>query len=306
MPETDLTYFFQLKSEIASTLSQSYPVNADIKTWKGQDISNFQEDLMTKVQGRISEKWFYTHLKNDHDKLPRIDMLNLLCQYCGYKNWTDFKSSVQITSQDVITQKPQSRYSRLVLAGVVFISILIYSWLSAPETIIYQFCFIDADRKQPISHQIDIIELRSNESPIQHHTDSSGCFTIQPQDETLTFVIRSAYYKTDTITRVITQSGQENIQVKTNDYALMIHIFSNSKIEDWKKRRRQLSQMIANNCKIYQIDSEAQVNIDWYNKTEFINKMTMPVNSLKNIEILETIYENDQIIEMRFRQVNNK
>ena len=42
------------------------------KTWIKEDI----------VNGRISEKWFYTHIKSNSGKLPRIDMLNILSEYC--------------------------------------------------------------------------------------------------------------------------------------------------------------------------------------------------------------------------------
>lgn len=42
-----------------------------------------------------------------------------------------------------------------------------------------------------------------------------------------------------------------------------------------------------------------------YNKEEFINKMTMPIKSLKNISILETKYEGNQIVEIRFVQNKN-
>ena len=306
MSSKDLIYFLQLKSKIVATFNKTYPVNTDISQWKGQDISNFQEDLMTKTQGRISEKWFYTHLKNEHDKLPRIDMLNLLSQYCGYENWTGFKASVSIDQHSEQPNLVKSSYRRWILAGLVSMAILTYGIWSMSETITYQFCFTDADLNQPIAHNIEIIELRSNESPVHHQTDSSACFNIEPNNERLTFVIKSAYYKSDTITRLIKASGRETIQLKTNDYALMIHIFSNAKIEDWKKRRQQLKTMIADNARIYQIDNQAQVSIEWYNKREFIDKLTMPINSLKNIEVLETIYQNDQIVEMRFRQAHTK
>ena len=60
------------------TMLRSYPgMSASIADWKGQDIVNFQEELLRKVNAHISEKWFYTHMKSDQDKLPRIDMLNV-------------------------------------------------------------------------------------------------------------------------------------------------------------------------------------------------------------------------------------
>ena len=49
-----------------------------ISEWKGQDIVNFQEELMEKASGRISEKWFYTHIRGEQEKLPREDMTNVI------------------------------------------------------------------------------------------------------------------------------------------------------------------------------------------------------------------------------------
>jgi len=44
------------------------------------------------------------------------------------------------------------------------------------------------------------------------------------------------------------------------------------------------------------------VGMELYTKWEFINKLTMPANSLKHIEILDTRYIDDRIIMLRFRQ----
>ena len=91
MPSIENILFKALKKEIAETYRKTYPsCVVPIEEWKGQDITNFQEELIIKVKGRISEKWFYTHIKSEGDKLPRIDMLNMLSQYVGCKDWRDF------------------------------------------------------------------------------------------------------------------------------------------------------------------------------------------------------------------------
>jgi len=96
MPASEHNYFEILKKEIADTYRKTYPsCLAPVEEWKGQDIANFQEELIIKVKGRISEKWFYTHLKSQNDKLPRIDMLNMLSQYAGYQDWRDFTNQKQ-------------------------------------------------------------------------------------------------------------------------------------------------------------------------------------------------------------------
>ncbi|WP_277479137.1 hypothetical protein [Catalinimonas alkaloidigena] len=82
MSDTELTYFNLLKREIARQLRTTFPeVDQEIEAWKGKEIRHLQEDLIRSVNGRVSEKWFYTHIKSAHEHLPRIDMLDLLSQY---------------------------------------------------------------------------------------------------------------------------------------------------------------------------------------------------------------------------------
>jgi hypothetical protein len=92
MAETTLPPFQLLKTKLQNTLQASYPhFTRDIHDWKAQEITALQEALHQKVKGYISEKWFYTHLKpSQNDKLPRIDMLDMLAQYVGYAGWQDF------------------------------------------------------------------------------------------------------------------------------------------------------------------------------------------------------------------------
>ena len=80
-----------LKKGIVERMKAAYPgINPDISEWKGQEIVDFQEELVTKANGQVSEKWFYTHMKSGSRSLPRIDVLNLLSRYAGYANWDDF------------------------------------------------------------------------------------------------------------------------------------------------------------------------------------------------------------------------
>ena len=88
---TDIEIFEILKKSIAKRfLEENSAQSENISDWKGQEITSFQDDLFNKTRSTVSEKWFYTYFKSDFKKLPRIDMLNLLAQYCGYKNWAHF------------------------------------------------------------------------------------------------------------------------------------------------------------------------------------------------------------------------
>ena len=67
----DIQNFRLLKQKIVETMQQDYPgIPERIEDWKGQEIINFQEELLTRVNEQISEKWFYLHMKSDTGKLP--------------------------------------------------------------------------------------------------------------------------------------------------------------------------------------------------------------------------------------------
>ena len=94
---TDIEIFEILKKSIAERfLEENSAQSTDVSKWKGQEIVVFQEDLFKKTKSTVSEKWFYTYFKSDFKKLPRIDMLNLLAQYCGYKNWPHYLNQKEL------------------------------------------------------------------------------------------------------------------------------------------------------------------------------------------------------------------
>ncbi len=305
MSEKELIYFEILKKEVVKTLQNSYSVNSDIENWKGQEIIYLQDDLSDKVNGRISEKWFYTHIKTNSGKLPRIDMLNILSEYVGYKNWNDLKNKFpQANNKNQLSKNSKKRLILILLIISIFSGLYI-GYQLFPKNNVYKFCFVDSDLKTPIKEsQIWIIWMNENESSMVSKCDSNGCFKFITQKEKIKFIVRSPYYKPDTITRIVYDKKikEEQIQLKTNDYALMIHLFSKSEVKNWRKRRSQLNQMLADNAKIYQVYEDGKTGMEIYNKKDFVNKLTMPLKSLKNIEIIETIYSGDKISILRFTQ----
>ena len=375
MNEQAITYFYELKKSIVRQLRMTYPAcGTDIHEWKGRDIKHFQADLMDKIQGRVSEKWFYTHIKPKvNDKLPRLDMLDMLCSYTGFDNWQAFvktqirntnrqdnltsewnrrqaEEGIDTTSPAEITKAVEEEKSAIELSSVtlnkndsekneknkvrkhilsyqtagigiigflVLLTGLFFTFFAAnnqekqnsDKTFlntghIYHFCFIDADTKEAIIHPETVVQLiEKNETPIRKKCDDNGCIELQSTLDNIVFVVQSLYYKQDTIYRSQQQHKSiEKITLKTDDYALMIHIFSNSNVKDWQKRRNQLDKMIADDAQIIQVGEYNRLGMEMYNKTQFINKLTMPLNSLKNLDILETKYQNGQIIRLRFMQ----
>ncbi len=89
--QQELDAFQQLIPFIESSYRNIHLTENPISKWKGIDIIYFQEDLRKIAKGSISEKSFYTYFKNKPSKPPRIDVLNMLSIYAGYKDWNDFK-----------------------------------------------------------------------------------------------------------------------------------------------------------------------------------------------------------------------
>lgn len=306
MKERDIQYLRLLKKRIVETMKLSHPgIGNSISEWKGQEITNFQEDLMNRVNEYISEKWFYTHMKSESWKLPRIDMLNLLARYVGYNDWNDFKfknkENLPFAVQKIETSGSIPYLKIFGLIIILIVSLLLIKSLGNKN---YQFRLVDAYTKKRISDTLtEIIIINENESPLHMKCNPPGYFDLKTKKEKVRFLVRAPYYKTDTITRILDKyENFENIYLYPNDFALMIHYFSATNVKDWEKRRDQLDRMIADSAYIYQVFDQGQLGMELYNKQEFIDKLTMPVSSLKNIEVIETIYTAKKISLLRFRQ----
>jgi len=302
--EKEEAYFNLLKEKIVMIMKQSFPgIDPSISNWKGQEITDFQEDLSGKVHAHISEKWFYTHMKTGKHTLPRIDVLNLLSRYAGYANWDDFK--FRTTPSHSISRPGISANRYFVIVPLLMVVILtafffLYKVFTTRE---YRFCFYDADTREHItSTDIEVTLLLPDESPQNFLCTPQGCLTLKTGRSSLTMVVRSAYYQTDTITRRLDKFNRnETVKLHPDNYALMIHYFSRMKVTDWQKRRTQLDRMIADSALIYQVFGREETGMELYNKWEFINTLTMPSGNLKNIEILDTKYKGNQLMLLRFR-----
>jgi len=286
-------------------MRQSYPgINPVISEWKGQEIVDFQEELSRNVNAHISEKWFYNHMKTDSPSLPRIDMLNLLSRYAGYANWDDFKYKHADHSFPVPSPSTSNRYFFYVPALVVVVLGILFLFFKLFSSREYTFRFYDADTAEPITNTIiEVSVLLPGQSPVSHLCRPNGSFTIKTDKTVIRFMVESPYYETDTIIRILDKFNRdETVKLRPDNYALMIHYFSTMNVKDWKDRRDQLSRMIADSALIFQVFEKETIGVELYSKWEFINKLTLPSSGLKNIEILDTRYQEDKISMIRFRQ----
>lgn len=300
-------YFLALKAAVEQKFRQGYPHCPPIQEWRGQEIVLFQEDLAEKVQGRLSEKWFYTHIKQSQgEKLPRIDLLNMLSQYADYEGWEAFKRSQSVPQGDnkktQLGEKRSIKWWPIAATSLGIVLVLMAFMWPAREA---SLCFADADGGEVLyPTQIKVsVWLPKKQLAVPLPVDSSACVRIAKKYQRYSLIIQAPYYRSDTLTDIDRDWLEgEKILLQKDDYALMIHYFSTAKLEDWAKRRQQLNEIFANNARIFQVLPEGQVGMEMYNKQEFIDKLTTPINSLRNLEIIETIYAGEQIIGLRFQQ----
>jgi hypothetical protein len=294
-----------LKKEIAATMMQSYPgIDPEISNWKGQNITDFQEDLRIKVNGQLSEKWFYTHMKASGHSLPRIDVLNILSQYIGYTNWQDFRyRNMNHVTPKVKSPKPMTILIRITLLFLIVMAV-IYTILKIINTQNYRFTFVDSDTGEPIlTNEIRAEMGMEYESPVNYISDREGSITIRTNKSRISLIVRSPYYLTDTVIRTLRKfKHNELINLKTDYYALMISYFSQSNVESWEERREQLARVFSDDAIIYQFPDKRGGNaMAIYNKWEFIDKITMPSSGLRQIEILDSRYFDGKLVILRFR-----
>ncbi|WP_299834957.1 hypothetical protein [uncultured Tenacibaculum sp.] len=294
MEKTASYHFELLKKELVATFLSTHSAPKKIEDWKGENIVLFQEDLFAKVKGKVSEKWFYTYCKNTSDKLPRIDILNLLSKYIGYENWNDFITKNEKERSNTIPKKP-------ILFGILILLIVIIGWnLVKPRTNEFVFCFVDQITDVPITKShLNITVLSKTESPLDFKTDSLGCFRYKTTAKEITFVVSSPYHKTDTITRRIFSNNNSKVRIASDDYSLMLDYYANNNIKDWKAHKQNLDKLIANNAEIYRFYGN-NLGVEVYSKLNFIQLISTPTKTLKRLKILDKVIDNGKIVKLKF------
>ena len=381
MSDLDLLHFEQLKNEVQTQYLENHtPSFDDISKWKGIDIIYFQEDLRKIAKGNISEKSFYTYFKNSPvTKLPRIDMLNILCVYTGYVSWYDFKTNHlfadeilkehedladaalkkledeqansevfpitlqepekndknplisttevekivdlqnsttdnqiikaenQIINQDNLSHSKSTislvkKYLWLSISAILAILVGLLGFKDELFSKKFYYSFIDADRNSKINAELQVQILKENESPILYVAKPNEPFVYTTKSKTLKMVVSSPYYKTDTIQRNLENAPEaENIELKPNDYAIMLFYYSKS-IKDLKKKRVTLNYLISDNALIYQVFDNQFYGVETMDKQRYINLVTLPSTSLEKLEVIDTqINKAGKIIMIKFK-----
>ena len=152
----------------------------------------------------------------------------------------------------------------------------------------FTYSFIDADRNSKINAELQVLILKENESPIQYAAKPNEAFVYTTKSKTLTMVVSSPYYRTDTIRRNLQSAPEfEDIELKPNDYAIMLFYYSKS-IKDLKKKRVSLNYLISDNALIYQVFDNKFYGVETMDKQRYINLVTLPSTSLEKLDVIDT------------------
>ncbi|MFP5437151.1 MAG: hypothetical protein ACLGH8_05165 [Bacteroidia bacterium] len=301
----DIHLFYLLKEKAAARYREAYPYYAgSLQQFGNREIAQFIDLLEKDCHTRVSEKWIYTHLKPETNaKLPRKDMLDILCQWLGYGGWDEFvhkNQSAGSSPENIVVKSPVKRKRRLgvtLVSGgilIVFCTALM-AVMQKPEITV---CYKDKYTQQSVqASQLSVYLIKGNSR--QKITASASCYTLKMNDGLL--ITESAYYKPDTLRLDRNTESKLEIALQPDDYAMMLRAYMNGNVADWNKRRGQLAGIIADDAMIQEVMFD-DIGVEFLNKEEFVNKVTVPGTMTKNMEVIEVKYRDNKIVLLKFMQ----
>jgi len=301
----ELELFELLKEKVARQFAANSGIlPIEISQWTSEHIRSFQSDLEELLQERISERWIYTHFKSQTiNKLPRIDMLNILSKYTGYKSWDDFTATNTPLNKKSKSLPWRPRWTKILAgAGLAGLFLFVFFKLITLNSIYsYHFECVDADLETIIpSSEISVKILEDNQSPRHLESNDSYVYQYQSSSSVIKLIIESPYYINDTIERHLHEAKtEEKLYLRRDDYAILIQKYSQDQSRNTARRRDFLKQILSDRIQVFQITAD-NLGMEIFTKDEFINRMTLPVNQLRNIEIVSTEYQEGKIIRLRF------
>ncbi|MBU4537345.1 MAG: hypothetical protein L6264_12510 [Weeksellaceae bacterium] len=220
------------------------------------------------------------------------DRKNLDLQKSYAENQYVKEKSVNLSTYDTAEQKSTfSLVKKYIWLGISAVLAILVGLLGFKDELFskkYYYSFIDADRNSKINAELQVQILKENESPILYVAKPNEPFVYTTKSKTLTMVVSSPYYRTDTIQRNLeTAPEAENIELKPNDYAIMLFYYSKS-LKDLKKKRVSLNYLISDNALIYQVFDNQFYGVETMDKQRYINLVTLPSTSLEKLDVIDT------------------
>jgi hypothetical protein len=100
----------------------------------------------------------------------------------------------------------------------------------------------------------------------------------------------------------IASEPQNKIDLKPDDFAMMLKAFMMSDIKNWETRKVQLDKILSDNLEVLVL-LKNDLGIEFFNKKEFSQKLIVPTPSVKRMKIIEIKNdENNKIQFIRIKQ----
>ena len=296
---TELEKFQELKLKVLLNYQKQYPYfQGNWKTFSSQDIQNLIGLIEEKSKHTISEKWIYTHLKPEiNSKIPRKDMLNILSEFVGFSGWDEFVFEEKIVLEPIVNSSKRRNWKLLLLLIFVIsslICILVFNKNDVSKTktieLNNQFTNEKVNSDEVKVFQVDDsvkLELQLNEGKVQvANTDNKKS----------KLIIQSPFYQPKTVE--ISQNSTKvvpKIDLKPDDYAMMLKAFMLSDIKDWQTRKEQLNKILSDDLEVI-VMLKNDLGAEYFNKTEFSLKLIIPTDNVRKMKIINIEKDTNQKI----------
>ena len=297
----ELSVFSILKEEVLKKYRQDFPYALrDWKTFSSQDIQNLISRVEEETSQRISEKWIYTHLKPaENSRLPRKDMLDILAAYTGWESWDEFCAKNKLVTDISGLEIPAPHVSN---GRKRMFFILLASCLLIAAGMITIFSY----RQQHTSDQQKTILLKDtytnknidpSELKIYQEDEQKNRKQLEIKEKTVKIhaperkghiIIESPFYETKKIdiSGLSEQNKEEIINLKPDDYAMILKAFIQSDIKDWQTRKMQLNKILAEDFEAILV-LKGGIGFEYFNKQEFSQKLIIPTETTRRMKIIE-------------------
>ncbi len=278
-----------------------------------KDLESEDENLETELEKALENA---ENLEEEVQKVakPAVSIQKSLqsivenpdLQISATDNQSINKNGDTFTTYDTSEQKSTfslvKKYIWLGISGILAILVGLLGFKDELFSKKFYYSFLDADRNSRINAELQVQILKENESPILYNAKPNEAFVYTTKSKDLTMVVSSPYYRTDTIRRNLESAPEaETIELKPNDYAIMLFYYSKS-IKDLKRKRESLNFLISDNALIYQVYDNETYGVETMDKQRYINLVTLPSTSLENLEVIDTKNDSaNKIIMIKFK-----
>lgn len=300
----ELEKFQELKQKVLLKYQEHYPFfQGTWKTFSSQDIQNLIGLIEEQCKQSISEKWIYTHLKPEtNSKIPRKDMLNILSEFVGFSGWDEFTfeeiAEVKVSKEAKISKK---WWLLLLLPLLVLMVFLNKKEAVSPHTIQLKNEFT---KEQVNSNEVKVFEVKDSvQKELEIHDGKVQVSNTEGNPTKI--VIKSPFYRPKTVVLNANNSNAEppkSIDLKPDDYAMVLKAFMVSDIKDWQTRKEQLNKILSDDLEVIVMLKE-DLGAEYFNKKEFSQKLIIPTATLKKMQIVEIKNDADNKIQfIRIKQ----